>query len=325
MITRKVAPALAAGCTIVVKPPQLTPLSSLALAQLASEVGIPDGVINILPTTDSKTVGEILATSKQVRKLSFTGSTGVGKILMKQCAENVKKISLELGGNAPFIVFDDADLDAAAEQLMACKFRNGGQTCISANRVLVQDSVKEEFIKKVVSKVKALNVGPGDKEDVDLGPLIDQDAVDKVQRLVISAKSDGAEIEEGGSVMTDLGDLFYAPTVISGVTQDMEITQEEIFGPVIAISSFETEEEAIQQANDTPFGLASYFAAKDTARIFRVSEGLEYGMVGVNTGAISHAYNPFGGIKESGIGREGSKYGIDEYLEIKTITLGGLE
>ena len=325
MITRKVAPALAAGCTIVVKPPQLTPLSSLALAQLASEVGIPDGVINILPTTDSKTVGEILATSKQVRKLSFTGSTGVGKILMKQCAENIKKISLELGGNAPFIVFDDADLDEAAEQLMACKFRNGGQTCISANRVLVQDSVKDEFVKKIVAKVKALNVGPGDKENVDLGPLIDQDAVDKVQRLVISAKSDGATIEVGGSVMTELGDLFYAPTVVSGVTQEMDITQEEIFGPVIAISTFETEEEAVQQANDTPFGLASYFAAKDTARIFRVSEGLEYGMVGVNTGGISHAYNPFGGIKESGIGREGSKYGIDEYLEIKTITLGGLE
>ena len=324
MITRKVAPALAAGCTIVVKPPQLTPLSSLAQAQLASEVGIPDGVINILPTSDSKTVGEILATSKQVRKLSFTGSTGVGKILMKQCAENVKKISLELGGNAPFIVFDDADLDAAAEQLMACKFRNGGQTCISANRVLVQDSVKEEFIKKVVSKVKALNVGPGDKEDVDLGPLIDQDAVDKVQRLVISAKSDGAEIEEGGSVMTDLATYSMHRRYL-GRDPRHGNHQEEIFGPVIAISSFETEEEAIQQANDTPFGLASYFAAKDTARIFRVSEGLEYGMVGVNTGAISHAYNPFGGIKESGIGREGSKYGIDEYLEIKTITLGGLE
>ncbi|RUO72855.1 succinate-semialdehyde dehydrogenase (NADP(+)) [Idiomarina seosinensis] len=324
MITRKIAPALAAGCTIVVKPPQLTPLSSLALAQLASEVGIPDGVINLIPTSDAKTVGKILATSPQVRKLSFTGSTGVGKILMQQCSENVKKISLELGGNAPFIVFEDADIDAAAEQLMACKFRNGGQTCIAANRVIVHESVKDEFVKAITSKVSALKVGPGDQEGVELGPLIDQDAVDKVQRLVVGAKSDGATVETGGHVLTDIGDLFYAPTVLSGVTEEMEIDSEEIFGPVVAISTFETEQEAIDKANNTPFGLASYFAAKDTARIFRVSEALEYGMVGVNTGGISHAYNPFGGIKESGVGREGSKYGIDEYLEIKTVTLGGL-
>ena len=324
MITRKIAPALAAGCTIVVKPPQLTPLSSLALAQLASEVGIPDGVINLIPTSDAKTVGKILATSEQVRKLSFTGSTGVGKILMQQCSENVKKVSLELGGNAPYIVFDDADIDAAAEQLMGCKFRNGGQTCIAANRVIVDSKIKDDFVKAITAKVKALKVGPGNEDGVELGPLIDQDAVDKVQRLVVSATSDGATLETGGEVLTDLGDLFYAPTVISGVTDDMEIDSEEIFGPVIAISTFETEAEAIDKANNTPFGLASYFAAKDTARIFRVSEALEYGMVGVNTGGISHAYNPFGGIKESGIGREGSKYGIDEYLEIKTITLGGL-
>jgi len=324
MITRKIAPALAAGCTIVVKPPQLTPLSSLALAQLASEVGIPDGVINLIPTSDAKTVGKILATSEKVRKLSFTGSTGVGKVLMQQCSENVKKISLELGGNAPFIVFDDADVNAAAEQLMACKFRNAGQTCIAANRVLVDEKVKDDFVKAITTKVNALKVGPGDKEGVELGPLIDQDAVDKVQRLVLSAKSDGATIETGGEVLTDLGNLFYAPTVLSGVTTEMDINNDEIFGPVIAISTFETEEEAIKKANDTPFGLASYFAAKDTARIFRVSEALEYGMVGVNTGGISHAYNPFGGIKESGVGREGSKYGIDEYLEIKTVTLGGL-
>ncbi|XKG29006.1 NAD-dependent succinate-semialdehyde dehydrogenase [Idiomarina seosinensis] len=324
MITRKIAPALAAGCTIVVKPPQLTPLSSLALAQLASEVGIPDGVINLIPTTDAKTVGKTLATSDKVRKLSFTGSTGVGKVLMQQCSENVKKISLELGGNAPFIVFDDADVDSAAEQLMACKFRNGGQTCIAANRILVHESLKDDFVNAITQKVKALRVGPGDKEGVDLGPLIDTDAVDKVQRLVLAAKSDGATIETGGHVLSDLGDLFYAPTVVSGVTEDMEINNEEIFGPVVAISTFETEEEAIEKANNTPFGLASYFAAKDTARIFRVSEALEYGMVGVNTGGISHAYNPFGGIKESGVGREGSKYGLDEYLEIKTITLGGL-
>lgn len=324
MITRKIAPALAAGCTIVVKPPQLTPLSSLALAQLASEVGIPDGVINLIPTSDAKTVGKILATSEKVRKLSFTGSTGVGKVLMQQCSENVKKISLELGGNAPFIVFDDADIDAAAEQLMACKFRNAGQTCIAANRVLVDEKVKNDFIKAITAKVKGLKVAPGDQDGAELGPLIDQDAVDKVQRLVLSAKSDGATIETGGEVLTDLGDLFYAPTVLSGVTEDMEINNDEIFGPVIAISTFETEDEAIKKANDTPFGLASYFAAKDTSRIFRVSEALEYGMVGVNTGGISHAYNPFGGIKESGVGREGSKYGIDEYLELKTVTLGGL-
>jgi succinate-semialdehyde dehydrogenase/glutarate-semialdehyde dehydrogenase len=207
---------------------------------------------------------------------------------------------------------------------MACKFRNGGQTCIAANRVLVDEKVKDDFIKAITSKVKALKVGPGDEEGVELGPLIDQDAVDKVQRLVLSATSDGATLETGGEVLTRLGDLFYAPTVISGVTEEMEINSEEIFGPVIAISTFATEEEAIEKANNTPFGLASYFASKDTARIFRVSEALEYGMVGVNTGGISHAYNPFGGIKESGVGREGSKYGIDEYLEIKTVTLGGL-
>ena len=324
MITRKIAPALAAGCTIVVKPPQLTPLSSLALAQLASEVGIPDGVINIIPTSDAKSVGKRLATSPQVRKLSFTGSTGVGKILMQQCSEHVTKLSLELGGNAPFLVFDDADIEQAAEQLIACKFRNAGQTCVSANRILVQQSVAEKFTDAVVSKVKALKVGPGTEENVDLGPLIDQDAVDKVQRLVLAAKSDGATIETGGSVMTELGDLFYAPTVITGVTEEMDISEEEIFGPVVAINTFETEEEGIEKANNTPFVLASYFAAKDTARIFRVSDALEYGMVGVNTGGISHAYNPFGGIKESGVGREGSKYGIDEYLELKTVTLGGL-
>lgn len=324
MITRKIAPALAAGCTIVVKPPQLTPLSSLALAQLASEVGIPDGVLNIIPTTDAKTVGKRLATSSKVRKLSFTGSTGVGKVLMQQCSEHITKLSLELGGNAPFIVFDDADIEEAADQLIACKFRNAGQTCVSANRIFVQESVVSAFTKAVVSRVKGLNVAPGSEDNADLGPLIDQNAVDKVQRLVIAAKSDGATIETGGSVMTELGDLFYQPTVITGVTEEMDISTEEIFGPVVAINAFETEEEGIEKANNTPFGLASYFAAKDTARIFRVSEALEYGMVGVNTGGISHAYNPFGGIKESGLGREGSKYGIDEYLEIKAVTIGGL-
>nr|WP_083849634.1 NAD-dependent succinate-semialdehyde dehydrogenase [Idiomarina xiamenensis] len=324
MITRKIAPALAAGCTMVIKPPQLTPLSALAIAQLASEVGIPDGVINVIPTTDSKSVGKVLATHHEVRKLSFTGSTGVGKTLMSQASENVKKISLELGGNAPFIVFDDADIEVAVEQLIACKFRNAGQTCISANRILVAEQVADAFIDKLLPKVKALKLAVGTDEDADLGPLIDQDAVNKVQRLVTTAVSDGAEVLCGGEVATELGDLFYPPTVLRGVTDDMDITQEEIFGPVVAISTFADEEEAVRRANDTPFGLASYFCAQSVDRIFRVSEQLEYGMVGVNAGGISHVYNPFGGIKESGMGREGSVYGIDDYLEKKTVTLGSL-
>lgn len=323
MITRKVAPALAAGCTIVVKPPQLTPLSALAIAQLASEVGIPDGVINIVPSTDAKTVGKILAESPKVRKLSFTGSTGVGKVLMSQCASNVKKISLELGGNAPFLVFDDADLDEAVEQLIACKFRNAGQTCISANRVLVQASVADKFIEKLKPAISKLKLGVG-TDDVDLGPLVNQDAVDKVNRLVKSAVDNGAEVVLGGKVDSDLGELFYQPTLLTGVTGEMEISEEEIFGPVVAVSTFDDEQQGIERANDTPFGLASYFCSRSVDRIFRVSEALEYGMVGINAGGISHAFNPFGGVKESGIGREGSKYGIDEYLEIKTVTLGGL-
>lgn len=324
MITRKVAPALAAGCTIVVKPPQLTPLSALAIAQLASEVGIPDGVLNIVPSTDSKAVGEVLTTHPRVRKFSFTGSTEVGKILMKQCADGVKKVSMELGGNAPFIVFDDADLDLAVEQLIACKFRNAGQTCVSANRVLVQEAVLEDFIEKLKPAVAKLNVGPGDGDDVDIGPLIDQDAVDKVQRLVTTAVSDGAEVVAGGKQLSDIGELYYAPTIIRNVTPSMDIAQEEIFGPVVAIASFESEEEGVNMANATDFGLAGYFCASDISRIFRVSDELECGMVGVNTGAISHAYNAFGGMKQSGTGREGSHYGVDEYLEIKNITLGGL-
>ncbi|RUO78188.1 succinate-semialdehyde dehydrogenase (NADP(+)) [Idiomarina tyrosinivorans] len=323
MITRKVAPALAAGCTIVVKPPQLTPLSALAIAQLASEVGIPDGVINIVPSTDAKTVGKILAESPKVRKLSFTGSTDVGKVLMSQCASNVKKISLELGGNAPFLVFDDADLDEAVEQLIACKFRNAGQTCISANRVLVQASVADKFIEKLKPAISKLKLGVG-TDDVDLGPLVNQDAVDKVNRLVKSAVDNGAEVVLGGKVDSDLGELFYQPTLLTGVTGEMEISEEEIFGPVVAVSTFDDEQQGIERANDTPFGLASYFCSRSVDRIFRVSEALEYGMVGINAGGISHAFNPFGGVKESGIGREGSKYGIDEYLEIKTVTLGGL-
>lgn len=323
MITRKVAPALAAGCTMVVKPPQLTPLSALALAQLASEVGIPDGVLNFVPSTDAKGVGKVLTEHPQVRKFTFTGSTAVGKKLMQQCASNVKKVSFELGGNAPFIVFDDADLELAVEQLMICKFRNAGQTCISANRVLVQESVAKEFTKKLQEKLAKLNVGPGHKEDVDYGPLIDKDAIEKVQCLVDEALEQGAECVTGGKVLAELGELFYAPTLITGVNAQMSIAQEEIFGPVIALQTFENEEEGIRKANDTPFGLAGYFCAEDYRRIERVSSALQCGMLGVNAGAISHAYNAFGGVKESGIGREGSRYGLAEYQETKTITLGG--
>ncbi|MEX1220940.1 MAG: NAD-dependent succinate-semialdehyde dehydrogenase [Idiomarina sp.] len=324
MITRKVAPALAAGCTMVVKPPQLTPLSALAIAQLASEVGIPDGVLNIVPSTDSKNVGKVLTTHPFVRKFTFTGSTEVGKILTKQCADTVKKVSMELGGNAPFLVFDDADLDLAVEQLIACKFRNAGQTCVSANRVIVQESVVDEFISKLKPAVERLKVGPGDAEDVDFGPLIDQDAITKVQRLVTTAQSDGAKLVTGGKQLSDLGDLYFAATILRDVTPKMDVVQEEIFGPVVAITTFADEEEGVAMANDTDFGLAGYFCAGDVARIFRVSEQLQCGMVGINAGAISHAYNAFGGVKQSGVGREGSKYGLEEYMEAKTVVLGGL-
>ncbi|MDX1705952.1 NAD-dependent succinate-semialdehyde dehydrogenase [Pseudidiomarina sp.] len=325
MITRKVAPALAAGCTIVVKPPQLTPLSALAIAQLANEVGIPDGVLNIVPTTDSKGVGEILTTHPRLRKFSFTGSTEVGKQLMKQCADSVLKLSLELGGNAPFIVFDDADLDIAVEQLLAAKFRNAGQTCIAANRVLVQEAVHDEFIDKLKAAINKLKVDRGDADEVDYGPLIDQDAIDKVQRLQQSALDNGAELVSGGKVLDELGPLFYAPTLITGVTPEMDISKEEIFGPVVAVQTFSDEAEGIRHANDTPFGLAGYFCATNIKRIYRVSEQLECGMLGVNAGAISHAYNAFGGVKQSGIGREGSRYGLAEYQETKNITLGDIE
>jgi len=325
MITRKVAPALAAGCTMVVKPPQLTPLSALAMAQLASEVGVPDGVINILPSTASREVGEVLTTHPLVKKFTFTGSTEVGKALLKQCADTVKKTSMELGGNAPFIVFDDADLELAAEQLIACKFRNAGQTCVSANRVLVQASVVDDFIAKLKPKVEALKVGPGTEDGVDFGPLINQEAVDKVQRLVTTAQSDGATLVTGGEQLTDLGELYYAATILRDVVPSMDISQEEIFGPVIAINAFDSEAEGVSLANDTEFGLAGYFCASDFKRIFRVSEQLKVGMVGINAGAISHAYNAFGGVKESGTGREGSKYGIAEYMETKTVVLGGFD
>ncbi|RUO60478.1 succinate-semialdehyde dehydrogenase (NADP(+)) [Pseudidiomarina insulisalsae] len=323
MITRKVAPALAAGCTIVVKPPHLTPLSALAIAQLASEVGIPDGVLNIVPSYEAKHVGKVLTEHPLIRKFSFTGSTAVGKKLMEQCASNVKKVSFELGGNAPFIVFDDADLDLAVEQLLICKFRNAGQTCISANRILVQEKVLDSFVNKLKSAMEQLKVDRGTADEVDYGPLIDQDAIDKVQRLVNDAKDNGAECLLGGNVLDELGELFYAPTLLTEVTSTMDIASEEIFGPVVAIQSFSDEEEGIRKANDTPFGLAGYFCAQDYRRIDRVSNALECGMLGINAGAISHAYNAFGGVKQSGIGREGSRYGLAEYQETKTLTLGG--
>ncbi|OZB06577.1 MAG: succinate-semialdehyde dehydrogenase (NADP(+)) [Idiomarina sp. 34-48-12] len=323
MITRKVAPALAAGCTIVVKPPQLTPLSALALAQLASEVGIPDGVINFVPTTQSKEIGEVFTQHPRVKKFTFTGSTAVGKALMEQCSQTMKKVSLELGGNAPFIVFDDADIDLAVRELMACKFRNAGQTCISANRVLVQESVHDAFVERLEKSLATIKVAPGDADEVDYGPLINKDAIDKVEELLKDAQQQGAKLVTGGKVLTELGELFYAPTLITEVTPAMRIAQEEIFGPVIAVQTFTDEAQGISRANDTPFGLAGYFCAQDYKRIQRVSEQLECGMLGINAGAISHAYNAFGGVKESGIGREGSRYGLAEYQETKNITLGG--
>lgn len=323
MITRKVAPALAAGCTIVVKPPQLTPLSALAITQLASEVGIPDGVLNIVPSSDAKGVGKVLTEHPLIRKFSFTGSTEVGKQLMQQCASNVKKVSFELGGNAPFIVFDDADLEHAVEQLMICKFRNAGQTCISANRILVQEKVLDPFVNKLKAAMQNLKVDKGTADEVDYGPLINSAAIEKVERLVSDARDQGAECLLGGNVMSELGELFYAPTLLTNVDSSMAITKEEIFGPVVAVQSFSDEEEGIRKGNDTPYGLAGYFCAQDYRRIERVSAALECGMLGINAGAISHAYNAFGGVKESGIGREGSRYGLAEYQETKTLTLGG--
>lgn len=324
MITRKVAPALAAGCTVVVKPPALTPLSALALGVLAEHVGIPAGVINIVPTNDAKSFSETLCADSRVRKLSFTGSTEVGRQLMKLCSNNVIKVSLELGGNAPFVVFDDADLDHAVEQLMASKFRNAGQTCISANRILVQQKVHHAFVHKLKHKMEALKIGDGMDKDQDLGPLINQDAVDKAHRLVTQALEHGAQCELKGGKDEYLGALFYRPTLLTGVTAEMDISQTEIFAPIVAVQSFNDEEEGIELANDTAFGLAAYFCASDPKRIHRVSHQLEAGLVGINAGAISHCMNPFGGVKQSGIGREGSHYGIDEYLEIKTLVQGAL-
>ena len=322
MITRKAGPALAAGCTVVIKPATQTPYSALALAELAERAGIPAGVLNIV-TGSARDIGAELTSNPAVRKLSFTGSTEVGKLLMEQCAGTVKKISLELGGNAPFLVFDDADLDAAVEGAMMSKFRNTGQTCVCANRILVQDGVYEAFAAKLAEAVKGLKVGFGLEEGVSQGPLIDLAALEKVEEHVSDALEKGARVAAGGS-RHDRGGTFYRPTVLTEVTTDMKVTREETFGPVAPLFRFETEEEAIAMANDTEFGLASYFYARDLGRVWRVSEGLESGIVGINTGIISTEVAPFGGVKESGIGREGSKYGLDEFLEVKYLCMGGV-
>ncbi|MCB9315740.1 MAG: NAD-dependent succinate-semialdehyde dehydrogenase [Lewinellaceae bacterium] len=321
MITRKVAPALAAGCTVVVKPSEETPLSALALAELATRAGIPPGVLNIVTGLDAPTIGKALTDSPLVRKLSFTGSTEVGKQLMRQCADTVKKISLELGGNAPFIVFDDADVDAAVKGAIASKYRNAGQTCICANRLYVQSGVYDEFVEKFTVAVQNQKVGNGTDIGVQIGPLINTDAVEKVERLLADAVKKGARVLTGGHALQG---TFYQPTVLADIQADMDILQEEIFGPVAPVTRFETEEEVVQQANNTQYGLASYFYGRDVGRIFRVAEALEYGMVGVNTGILGTAIAPFGGMKESGIGREGSKYGIEEFLEIKYVCLAGI-
>ncbi|MEW5888717.1 MAG: NADP-dependent succinate-semialdehyde dehydrogenase [Pseudomonadota bacterium] len=322
MITRKVAPALAAGCTVVVKPAEQTPLTALALAELAHRAGFPPGVFNVI-TGDPVRIGGELTANPTVRKLSFTGSTEVGRLLMSQCAPTVKKISLELGGNAPFIVFDDADLDAAVEGALASKYRNSGQTCVCANRLLVQEGIYEAFAARLAERVKALKVGSGFDEGVMQGPLIDEQALKKVEEHVRDALDKGARILTGGKRHA-LGGTFFEPTVLADVTPDMKCAREETFGPVAPLFRFRSEDEAVRLANDTEFGLAAYFYSRDIARCFRVGEALEYGMVGVNTGLISNEVAPFGGVKQSGMGREGSKYGIEEYLEIKYLCLGSI-
>ena len=315
MITRKAAPALAAGCTMIIKPATETPFSALALAALAEQAGIPAGVIQVV-TGKSSTIGDILTGDARIHKLSFTGSTEVGRTLMAQCATTIKKLSLELGGNAPFIVFDDADLEKAAEGLIASKYRNAGQTCVCANRVYVQDSIKDEFLDVFVKKVAELNVGNGMDEGVDIGPLINQKALEKVQALLKDALDKGATLIAGGST-NDASELTYNPTVITDISAEMDIAHEEIFGPIATIFTFKDEADVIRQANDTIYGLAAYFYSGSYARSWRVTEGLEYGIIGHNTGLISTEVAPFGGVKQSGFGREGSKYGIEEYVVTK--------
>ncbi|MCW0182149.1 MAG: NADP-dependent succinate-semialdehyde dehydrogenase [Zavarzinia sp.] len=323
MITRKIGPALAAGCTVVVKPATQTPYSALALAELGVRAGLPAGALNVV-TGAATAIGGEMTSNPTVRKLTFTGSTEIGKLLMAQCAGTVKKVSLELGGNAPFIVFDDADLDAAVEGAIASKFRNTGQTCVCANRLLVQDGVYDAFAEKLGRAVAALKVGNGVEPGVTQGPLIDMKAVAKVEEHIADALAKGAKLATGGKRHA-LGASFFEPTVLTGVTPAMAVAREETFGPLAPLFRFSDEEQAIRMANDTEFGLASYFYARDVGRIFRVGEALEYGIVGVNTGLISTEVAPFGGVKESGIGREGSSHGIDDYVEMKYLCLGGID
>jgi succinate-semialdehyde dehydrogenase/glutarate-semialdehyde dehydrogenase len=323
MVTRKVGPALAAGCPIILKPAHDTPLSALALVELANRAGVPAGVFSVVTSASGSKVGGEMTANPIVRKLSFTGSTAIGKVLMRQCADTIKKMSLELGGNAPFIVFDDADIDAAVSGAMASKYRNTGQTCVCVNRFLVQDGIYDEFTEKLVAAVEAMKIGDGAEEGVAQGPLINAAGLAKVEEHVQDAVGKGAKVATGGACHA-LGGTFYKPTVLTGATADMMIAHEETFGPVSALFRFSTEEEAIKMANDTEFGLAAYFYTRDAARVWRVGGALEYGIVGINEGIISTEVAPFGGVKESGLGREGSRYGIDDYLEIKYMCMGGL-
>jgi len=323
MITRKISPAIAAGCTVVLKPAAQTPLSALALAYLAKEAGFPEGVINIITSDRANEVGKVMTEHKLVQKFSFTGSTKVGKMLMQQCASTVKKVSLELGGNAPLIVFDDADIDLAVKGAMASKYRNAGQTCVCANRIYVQDKIYAAFTEQYKKAAASLKVGAGKEPGVEIGPLIDERAIEKINRLVQDAVEKGAAVTVGG-MKHEAGKLFYQPSVIENCSHEMALSKEEIFGPVSAIYKFSTEEEAIQLANDTEYCLAAYFFTQNLARAWRVAEALDYGIIGINEGIVSHAEAPFGGMKESGIGREGSKYGIEEYVEIKYMCWGGM-
>ena len=322
MLARKIAPALAAGCTVVCKPANETPLSAFALAELAERAGIPKGVINLVCGKTSE-IGEVLTQHPDIRKLTFTGSTKVGKMLLAACASTIKRTSMELGGNAPFIVFKDADIDAAVEGAIACKFRNGGQTCVCANRIFVHASIMGEFAQKLKAATSKLAIGDGTKEGVYIGPMIHEKAVLDVQGMISDAVEKGADVVLGGE-RTEHGDCFLAPTIISGVTDKMRLFREEIFGPVAPLIAFDTEEEVIRMANDTEYGLAAYFYTRDIGRVWRVSEALDYGMVGLNVGSVSNEMAPFGGVKQSGQGREGSKYGLDDYLEIKYLCMGGL-
>lgn len=323
MLTRKIAPALATGCTVVCKPANATPLSAFAFVELAERAGIPNGVINVV-AGNTREIGEELTSNPVVRKLTFTGSTAVGKKLMAQCAGTVKRTSMELGGNAPFIVFDDADVDEAVKGAIICKFRNAGQTCVCANRIFVQDGIYDEFTTKLTAATEKLRLGDGSKDGIDIGPLINEGAANDVIEFIDDAVAKGAKVAAGGG-RSDLGRCFVQPTVLTDANAGMRVFSEEIFGPVAPIFRFETEAEAIAMANDTNVGLASYFYARDIGRIWRVSEALEYGIVGINEGIISNEMAPFGGVKESGQGREGSKYGLDDYLEIKYLCMGGIE